>query len=378
MAHICYAIQGEGRGHATRGRAIVELLRDRGHRVTLFTSGQALELLRASYTDTEVEVHAIPGVAWAYRADRSVDYARTFSGAVPFMARLDKLSASLGRTLEHLAPDLLVTDFEPAMPRAACRIGLPFMSVDHQHVLTAADLSALPVQLRAWVAFLRPFVGMWHGGEVEQVVSSFFWPGPRRGQERVVPIGVLLRPEVLDTRPEVHDHLLVYVRRHAPQSLLDALRGTGLPIRIYGLGERRDEGRVQFCPVSIDGFLEDLATCRGLVCTAGNQLIGEALHLRKPVFAMPEGGNHEQMINAWFIARSPWGMTAPIDRVDSLALRRFVRDLEALRVTMDPLGVAGNQDAVDRIEANLPLSARGVPHAARPVAVPAGVQEPAA
>jgi hypothetical protein len=47
-------------------------------------------------------------------------------------------------------------------------------------------------------------------------------------------------------------------------------------------------------------FLEDLAGCRAVISTAGNQLIGVALYLCKPVCVMPEACVEcvEQRLNA--------------------------------------------------------------------------------
>src|ERR1035437_1914849 len=73
MATIFYSMAGEGRGQATRVRAIVEDLRKR-HRVVLFAPGQAHDLLEPIYRDSDVEVRTIEGLSFRYRPDGSVDY----------------------------------------------------------------------------------------------------------------------------------------------------------------------------------------------------------------------------------------------------------------------------------------------------------------
>jgi len=46
----------------------------------------------------------------------------------------------------------------------------------------------------------------------------------------------------------------------------------------------RDDGQsLSFHPVDNDAFVRDLVTCEAAITTAGNQLIGEAFHLGKPV-----------------------------------------------------------------------------------------------
>ena len=55
MATIFYSLSGEGRGHATRVRAVVEELRKR-HRVVIYAPGHAYELLLPVYEGTDVDI----------------------------------------------------------------------------------------------------------------------------------------------------------------------------------------------------------------------------------------------------------------------------------------------------------------------------------
>lgn len=61
MATIFNSLSGEGRGHATRVRAIVEELR-RHHRIVIYTPGQAHDLLQPVYQGSDITVRNIPGL----------------------------------------------------------------------------------------------------------------------------------------------------------------------------------------------------------------------------------------------------------------------------------------------------------------------------
>ncbi len=159
-------------------------------------------------------------------------------------------------------------------------------------------------------------------------------------------MGALLRPEILAAPVESRGHLCVYLRKFAPGSLLEALCRSGRRARVYGLGEQPSRGALEFRPVSESGFLEDLASCDALVTTAGNQLVGEALYLRKPVFAMPESGNHEQYINAWFLRQMGAGDWAPLESVRADALGRFLERLDDFRARIRPERQNGNPAAL--------------------------------
>jgi hypothetical protein len=65
MAHIVFSLSGEGRGHATRVRAVVEHLREQ-HRLTLRAPADAFDFLAPLYATSEVCVRAIPGLRFHY------------------------------------------------------------------------------------------------------------------------------------------------------------------------------------------------------------------------------------------------------------------------------------------------------------------------
>ena len=71
---------GEGRGHATRVRALVEPLR-REHDVTLFASGDAYDLLKETYEGTDVGLHQIRGLRFHYNAKQKLSYRKTLMEA---------------------------------------------------------------------------------------------------------------------------------------------------------------------------------------------------------------------------------------------------------------------------------------------------------
>ena len=153
MATIFYSMAGEGRGHATRVHAIVEDLRRR-HRVVLFAPGQARDLLEPLYFGSEVEVVPIEGLSFQYRPDGSVDHPRTVRESLGLLRAFGHRVRELQERLEADRPDLVLTDFEPLLPRAAERCGVPYASIDHQHFLTTYSLRGMPLCQKAQ-AFLE-------------------------------------------------------------------------------------------------------------------------------------------------------------------------------------------------------------------------------
>ncbi len=361
MAKILYSTSGEGRGHATRVRAVIEAMR-REHEFAVLAPGDAYTLLAPLYEGSEVRVHRIAGLRFHYRPDRRLDFWRTGREGLGYVHRFASLLSVVDGLVERERPDLVISDFEPALPRVARRRGIPFVSLDHQHFLVTYDLGALPWWLRTHAAVMGLGVRAWHTGAARWIVSSFYFPPlKRRYRGRVDQIGVLLRPEVADATPEPGSYVVAYCRRFAEPQVLEALAATGREVRVYGLGVRPGWGRLTFHEVHPTRFVEDLAGCEALVSTAGNQLVGEALYLRKPVFVMPEAGNYEQHMNARFLQAGGGGDWIGMERVTAGDLRRFLERVDWHRAAIDPHRLNGLPEAVAGVRSELSRLGRGRP-----------------
>ena len=336
MARIAISLCGEGRGHAARICTLVERF-GVGHEFLIATTTEALEFLRGRCRDREnVRFVELPGIRFRYVGDR-LDVSRTILDGLRFRAcELPALVEKMVREIDRFAPNLAITDFEPALPRAASRLGIPLVSLDHQHFLVAYDMGVLPCRLR-WTARLMGIaVRLFVPRAAATVVSAFFRPPLAAGWGHAVQVGPLLRRSLLAAVPHNGGYLVSYLRRHTPPPVLEALAAAGLPVRVYGLGRRDSVGDVSFHEVDERRFVDDLTGCRGVVAAAGNQLIGEAIHLGKPLLVLPELAHAEQTMNAHFLAAEGCGAFVPLERVDAAAIRTFLDHRERFA---EPLAV---------------------------------------
>jgi len=334
MATIFYSMAGEGRGHATRVRAIVEDLRQR-HRVVLFAPGQAHDLLAPIYSGSDVEVRPIDGLVFRYRADGSVDYSQTVWESARKLPGLARRIRELRDQIRTDRPDLVITDFEPLLPRAAERAGVPYVSIDHQHFLTTYSLRGLPFHQRLHAFLIGTAVRLFHTRQDLTIVSAFFRPPLR---------------SVLERTPSHEEFVLVYLRRDTPRRVFRALERCGVPARIYGPGKVGVEGPLSFHAIDREAFVDDLSRCKALVTTAGNQVVGEALHLGKPVLALPETGNWEQGLNGFFVERMGVGRCASMRNLRSKTIREFLGNLDAYRRAIPRSDLSGNAEVARILE----------------------------
>jgi len=159
-----------------------------------------------------------------------------------------------------------------------------------------------------------------------------------------------VRPAIVDATPTRGDHLVVY--SGGSEELVDVLRETGVPCRLYGMrdGPRvgTTDGAIQFCARSIDGFLEDLVTARGVVTGGGFSLLSEAVYLGKPVLSVPLRGQFEQLMNARYLEREGFGICART--VDPATVAAFLDGLDGYHETLEAYEQDGNRAALAEIE----------------------------
>lgn len=363
MAKIFISMAGEGRGHAARVRTIVEHLRH-DHELWLFAPNEAYDFLARCYGRNRgvanVWLHRIPGLKFHYTNNRLDLWKSIASGLHYAFRKLPRLVGAFRRRIDAVHPDLIITDFEPALGWAAWgRRRVPHLSLDHQHVLMTYDLSTLPRSLQ-WHAWSMSWAVRLHTpSPTERVVSSFYTPPLKHGWEAVKQIGPLIRPEVAAAIPTVGDYLLSYLRVNTPPAVLEMLAECGVPIKVYGLGERLAHGGLTFCPIHEQRFVEDLAGCRAVICAAGNQLLGESLYLGKPVLALPEEHHHEQMINAHFIEQLGVGLWSTLEQLTPARIAEFRGQEARFQQSLRPLQgrLDGTADALTEIDRLLRLSA---------------------
>lgn len=362
---ILYGVQGEGRGHATRSLEVIRALQEQGFVVKVFSGGDALPVLRAG----GIDAIAIPLFRYHYRSHGSLSPWRTLTAnTAPALGLFFRAGASYQSVLAQaraFAPDLCISDFEPYVSRIARALGLPLVAIDHQHFLTETLLPR-PHRLSKFIA-----LGLYQmgtailGGKPDRIITSSFWHFPRRPGSRALLVGPFLSscmPSPRSGNPggQAAD-LVVYLKRAGYLSSLlpafsahecltvdvfsdwpDATHENGaLPTHS---GHRSHSAHpspsaqwphlpahIRLRSIDRGAFLQALADAQALITTAGNQVLGEAIHLGKPTLAFPEPDILEQELNAMALARSGMGEACPLHELDTARLDAFLRALPQYR-----------------------------------------------
>lgn len=309
--NILYGVVGEGMGHATRSRVVIEHLRRGPHRLKVVVSGRAYRFLAERFAEApNVEVVEIQGLHLKYAENRVLKRKSLLSNLEIASAGLQRNVTAYQRLIGDFHPELIFSDFESWAWAYGRRHQVPVVSIDNMQILNrcahgdfATDNNHPDFQL-ARLSVKAKLPRCYH-----YLISSFFFPRVRKRYTTLVP--PILRPEILSARREPGEHVLVYQTSADNAGLLPLLRRLPWRFRVYGLGSEGGGGNVELRPFSEQGFVEDLRTAKAALAGGGFSLMCEAVHLHVPLLAVPIAGQYEQQLNARYLQALGYGEYAP-------------------------------------------------------------------
>jgi uncharacterized protein (TIGR00661 family) len=350
---ILYGVVGEGMGHAIRSRVVLEHLAAR-HEVHVVVSGRAHDYLRR-HLDEATTVHRIWGLSIVHAEGAVAPAATALENLKGALAGLPQNVRAYFEVAGDFDPSVVISDYESWSWLFGKAQGLPVISLDNiQAVARCVHPPEILAGHEALYHAARAFTASKLPGCAHYLITSFFFPKLRKARTTLVP--PLLRPDVLAARERRTrgEHLLVYQTAEGDEHALRVLAETGLECRVYGA--RRDleadvvEGDLRFRPFSDAGFVEDLASCRGVVASGGFTLMSEAVYLGKPLLSVPIAGQFEQIMNARWLAHLGYGRCA--ESLDAGALRGFLAELASMEDALAGYLQFGNEatfSAVDEL-----------------------------
>ncbi len=314
MAKIVYGISGEGSGHSSRAREMITHLEQLGHTVKVVSYDRGFNNLKDDFDVFETEGLHIAS------SDNRVSKVKTFTDNLQRLPRgHQKLNALRKEIFKGFKPECVITDFEPMTAYLAHHYNLPLISIDNQHrirYMTYPCPARLQKERRMTVSIIRAMVPR----PDVSLVTTFYYGEAKNDRTLFFP--PILQQSVLTRPPSDGGHVLVYLTSGF-ESFLNVLKSFSREqFRVYGYDRDEQDGHIVYKPFSKAGFLQDLATCKAVMATAGFTLMTEAFYLRKPYLALPMHGQFEQELNAYLLARLKYGIN--LRRVRSEAIGNFL------------------------------------------------------
>ncbi|RLQ23560.1 hypothetical protein DWB85_03145 [Seongchinamella sediminis] len=257
---IIYGIQGTGQGHISRARAMAAALARWPVEVTWLFSGRPREGLFDMEPFGDFEHRR--GLSFTTRAG-CLRYGETLlDNSVPRFLQE-------ARNLDLSGYDVVVSDYEPVVARAARRQGRRVIGIGHQYAFGPNTPRAGNSWLQEWI--------MRHFAPVDVPLGLHWYPY----DDNVLP-PILDLPDLPVARGE---HLLVYLPFEDQDAVSRLLQGFPQRRFVQYSAAITDEvrGNVTRRKADIDGFKQHLASSAGVICSSGFELISECLQWRKPV-----------------------------------------------------------------------------------------------
>lgn len=298
---ILYGVVGEGFGHATRSKVILDHLDDK-HEVMIVASGKAYEYLSKTYS----EIKQIEGFELAFDEEgvSRRGSVKKFLKGLP--KKLSKNALAFAKATLDYSPDVVISDFESFAHIMGFTKNIPIISIDNMQVLSRCKLEVeIPIDTIDDYLLARSVVKNKLHRCDHYMITSFFYPEVTKKNTSMYP--PILRPEILRAETKWGDHILVYYSGGDNEELLDALERTGEKVFVYGFGEREPRGGLEFKGFSEEGFVRDLATSKAVIGSGGFSLISEAVYLGKPYLAIPLENQFEQFLNALYVRKLRYG-----------------------------------------------------------------------
>lgn len=304
-----FFVKGDGRGHITQALALAPQLEQRGHTIGPFIVGCAPETRLPAFLHEKasqpIERIYSPNFV-PDRKNQGISWGRTVAHGVRNVLSYRDSFDTITRMIETHRPDVIVNMYEPALALYTLqkRVTAPIVHIAHQYLMLHKVFDFPPGRALERQTVLN-YTRLTRMGSAKMLALSFYEVEDDE-EQRIYPVPPLLRSEVFERKSAQGDHFLVYVLNHGLADEIRAFNRRHPDVKIHGFWNNaeapetlEDSPTLTFHQLNDKLFLDKMASCRGVACTAGFETVSEALYYRKPALLMPSPGQYEQFANAF-------------------------------------------------------------------------------
>lgn len=345
---ILYGVPGEGMGHATRSKVVIDYLLSVGHQVKVVSSARAFTFLDKAFPGCVIE---IKGFHFAYK-NAEVSKSATFALILKSAAKNLVFNRTKKKFLEqNFEPQLVISDFESFSYVYAKLHKLPVISIDNMQVMDRCKLDIkISKEERTNYLLAKGIVKMKVPRCNHYFITSFFDAAIKKANTRIVP--PIIRKEIAAVIPSKGKHILMYQTSSTLKTVKETLHK--LPHEtfiVYGMNQDATDGNIIFKPFSEAGFIYDLATAKAVIANGGFSFISEAVYLKKPVYSFPINKQFEQWMNAAYIDKLGYGMHC--STLNEKELKLFLESISIFEKNLAAYKQDGNNVLFEQLDALL-------------------------
>jgi uncharacterized protein (TIGR00661 family) len=300
---VMFTVQGEGRGHMTQAISMRQILERNGHEVVAVLAGGNPERPLPAFFEQAFKIQRITSPAFAQKENRGISLRRSVVATAPQVPEIRESLRTIGETIERTRPDIIINFLEPLMGvyNLLHRHRTPVLAVGHQFMLKHPQFLKVK-EFAMQQLSMHQYVRLCGARSNYLPLSFYSAPNARRGRLIVSP--PLLREQLFKLKPTQGDYLLVYLVLHgfAPDIVRWNKENPNVPIHCFydkpdAPVEEKVTDTLTFHRLHGEKFLQMMAGCRAVVCTAGFESVCEAAYLGKPLMMVPVENHFEQYLN---------------------------------------------------------------------------------
>jgi uncharacterized protein (TIGR00661 family) len=342
---ILYGVPGEGMGHATRSRVVIEYLLSKGHDVRAVSSSRAYKFLSGIFGDRIIE---IDGFHLAYNNAR-VSKLKTLTSTLKTGPKnLLNNFKKYEMIKDSFTPDLVISDFESFTFLFAKFNKIPFISIDNMQVINRCKLEiAIPADEKTNYRIANNIIQVKVPGAFQYLITTFFYPPVLKNPSMLVP--PIVRKEIENAEVSKGSHIIVYQTSTSQTNLIKTLQELkNETFYVYGFNKNEDHGNVKLKAFSEAGFIADLASSKAVMANGGFSFLSEAVYMHKPVCSVPIQNQFEQFVNASYIDKLGYGRH--FDEFNADYLKAFLYDLPRFEENLQQYKQEGNKVLFEKLD----------------------------
>lgn len=331
-----FIVQGEGRGHMTQAISLFQLLKASGHEVVGVCIGKSSRREIPDFVKNALDcpIHTFESPNFITdKKGKGILLGKTISGNLSLIPKFQKSLRSVHKIVKDTKPDVILNfyDILGGLYNFFYRPESEFWVIGHQYLIYHQEFPFSPGQrLQKWLFKINTAVT---GLLAHKKLALSFRPLEPDRNKNLFVLPPLLRKEIRSIPIQEGDFYLSYMVNSGYGEEVIAFGAKNPDLKIEAFWDKKDAPEVfqplpniTFHQVNDRLFLEKMATCKGLACTAGFESVCEAMYFGKPVMVVPVQGQYEQACNAIDAKISGAGIQA--DRFDFRYFDDFLKQRE--------------------------------------------------
>ncbi|GAA3520869.1 hypothetical protein GCM10022393_38970 [Aquimarina addita] len=344
---ILYGVPGEGMGHATRAKVIIQHL-IRNHEIKIVSSDKAFLFLKKEFPGQTIE---IKGLRFAYE-DGVVSKSKTSATILKDAPENLLKNLKKYKDLElGFKPDIVISDFESFTYMYAKYHSLPIISIDNMQIMNRGRINIqIPKSEKTNYRIAKAVVKAKVPKCNLYVISTFFDIDVKKKNSVLVP--PIIRTEILKAKPLVKNHILIYQSSCSEEKMVKILNNlVDETFLLYGFNKEITYGNVQLKKFSEAEFINNFRSAKAVFSNGGYSFLSEALFLHKPICTVPIQNQFEQYLNGAYIQKLEFGKMLEDFELDGI--KSFLYDLPRFQKNIKKYTQKDNQAVFEILDQTL-------------------------